>query len=107
MGKQQGTVVGFQVGNNRVPGSFEIDDSDTWIRWRYAQPKSFPAASKFSSDRTRSLLAFRKVSNLLLENLDEVRVNVHNVGGANLRERWGQSSFRGGFVFCSTKVLGC
>lgn len=45
-----GKVIGFMVGNSRVPGSFEFDESSTGIRWRYSQAKSLPAVDESMSD---------------------------------------------------------
>ena len=74
-------VVGFKVGNTRVPGAFEIELSNVGIRWRYELGPSSEAAVGPSSNRVRNALAFKTVSNLLCKSFDGVGVSMLNVGG--------------------------
>lgn len=66
-GGENNQVVGFHVGKTRVPGAFEIADTGTGIRWRYDLRKSSEAVVESTSDRMRSAMAFKSVSNLLFQ----------------------------------------
>jgi len=77
-------VVGFKVGNTRVPGEFEIEQTNTGIRWRYAPDPDHNASMEQSSDVVKSNLAFKTISELLIKNCDGVGVSMHNMGVASL-----------------------
>jgi len=83
-----GNVAGFMVGNSVVPGSMEFSVSNAGIRWCYSQAKPLMPIDDSTSDRAKVFKAFKTTSNLWLDYLDEVRVQIQNFGVASLKEKW-------------------
>lgn len=63
-----------------MPGSFDIEETKTGIRWRYSKADKLNICEESISDRVKSNLAFKSVSALFIQNLDWVKIQVQNLG---------------------------
>lgn len=48
--QEDGKVTGFMPGSSKVPGSFDIEESETGIRWRYSKANKFQVCEESVSD---------------------------------------------------------
>lgn len=85
---KDGRVAGFMTGNQVVPGSREFKMTNTGIRWRYSQSRPLVPLEESTSERTKSLRAFKSISALWFKRLDGVKVTFPDLGASNWKERW-------------------